>query len=89
MIKIFLGFSIGFVGGVSIIWPGILTAQGWECANDLVLTSDDNRSSSKSLISDFNRKIKVSSSLSVKTLLNSNRLSLFDKFRVVGDSCFR
>ena len=89
MIKNSIIFLLGLIGGLWIIWPGIITRKGFECSKDLILNSGNNITNSTSLLADINRQIRVSSSLSPKTLIRSDKLTLMDKLRIVGDSCLR
>jgi len=79
----------GLFGGLWLVWPGIISNKGWECTKDIVLNADQKPTDSQSFLKDLHRKLKITTSLSPKTLLKSEKLGPMDKFRVVGDACFR
>ena len=82
-------FSFGLFAGLWLVWPGIVSNKGWECAKDIVLNADKKPTNSQSFFKNLQRKLKLTTTLSPKTLLRSENLSPMDKFRVVGDACFR
>ena len=41
MIRNLFFFIIGALGGLWFIWPQIITSDGWECAKDVVASSDE------------------------------------------------
>ena len=71
------------------MWPGVSSKNGWVCAKDIVLNVENNAKDSKSILADFQRKLKLSSAISPKALLKADDFTLMDKFRIVGDACFR
>ncbi len=89
MIKSFFFIAIGFFGGLWVIWPGVASKDGWQCAKDIVLNADKESSDPQSFMADFERKLKLSSALSPSILLKSEELKTMEKLRIVGDACFR
>ena len=82
-------FSFGALGGLWFVWPGILTNQGWDCTKDIVFNANKKPRDPQSLVENFERKLKVSSAVSPKTLLKVENLGPIDKLKIVGDACFR
>ncbi len=80
---------LGLFGGIWLVWPGVLTNKGWACAKDIVANAEKKPTDSKSLLGDVKRKLKITTSISPKTLLKSENLDPMDKVRIVGDTCFR
>ena len=76
-------------GGLWLVWPGVASKEGWECAKDIISNSEEDPKDSVSLLEDIQRKLKLSAALSPKTLLKADNLGHMDKFRIVGDACFR
>ena len=80
---------IGLFGGFWLVWPGIATDVGWKCAMDIVLNSEKESNDPESFLKDLQRKLKLTSAVSPKTLLKAETLEPIEKFRIVGDACFR
>ncbi len=80
---------IGLFGGLWLVWPGISSSKGWECASDIVMNAEKEPTDSISLLESIQRKLKLSSAVSTKTLLKADNLGAMEKFRIVGDACFR
>ena len=89
MIRNLFYLSLGIFGGFWLIWPGITSKEGWECASGIALNVERNQIDSNTFLEDINRKLKISSAISPKFLLKSERLGRMDKFRILGDACFR
>ena len=89
MIKNLFIFFIGVFSGLWFIWPQIATNKGWECAKDVLSSSDEELTDIESLIESLPNKIKLGLAISPKTLLKRQDLNRFDKLRIVGDACFR
>ncbi len=89
MIKNLFLFSLGVFSGLWIVWPKIATTKGWECAKDVVSSSDEELTDIESLIESLPNKIKLGLAISPKTLLKREDLNRLDKLRIVGDGCFR
>jgi len=89
MIRNFFFLFVGCFGGVMLSWPGIITNTGWECAKDIALNIESKPKDAESFIKDLERKLKLTSALSAKTLLKADNLGRMEKFRILGDTCFR
>ena len=89
MIKNLLIFFLGMFGGLWLIWPGIATQKGWECTNDIIINSEKEPTDSISFLEDLQRKLRLTSAISPKTLLKAENLGMIDKLRILGDACFR
>ena len=80
---------IGALSGIWLIWPEIITTNGWECAKAVVASSDEELTDIESFIESLPNKIKLGLAISPKTLLKRESLTRIEKLRVVGDTCFR
>ena len=80
---------LGLFGGLWLVWPGISTKVGWECSKDIVFNAEKEPTDSVSFLQSLQRKLKISSAVSPKTLLKAENLGPMDKFRIIGDACFR
>ena len=89
MIKKLFLFCLGIFSGLWLIWPQIATNKGWECAKDVLASSDDELTDIESLIESLPNKIKLGLAISPKTVLKREDLNRLDKLRIVGDACFR
>ena len=66
----------GFMAGIYLSWPGIISSKNWKCFNEIIEKSADNKISLKAVL-------EVSPSYFIK---NKNRSS---KIRIIADACFR
>ena len=89
MIRNVFLFFLGTFCGFWLIWPQIVTTKGWDCAKEIVISSDEELTDIESLIESLPNKIKLGLAISPKTLLKRENLSPIDKLRIVGDACFR
>ncbi len=89
MIRNLFFLIFGLFGGLWFIWPQIITIKGWECAKDIVLTSNEELTDVESFVESLPNKIKLGLAISPKTLLKRENLSRIEKLRIVGDTCFR
>ena len=80
---------IGAFSGLWFTWPQIITTKGWECAKDVVTSSNEDLTDIESFIESLPNKIKVGLAISPKTLLKRKNLTRIEKIRIVGDTCFR
>jgi len=80
---------VGAFSGFWFIWPQIITTKGWECANDVIVSSDDELTDVESFVESLPNKIKLGLAISPKTLLKRKNLTRIEKLRIVGDTCFR
>ena len=89
MIRNLFFFFLGVFSGLWFIWPQIATTKGWECAKDILASSDEELTDIESLVESLPNKIKVGLAISPKTLLKREDLNRLDKLKIVGDACFR
>ena len=89
MIRNLFFVILGAFFGLWFIWPQIITTKGWECAKDVVASSDEELTDIESLVESLPNKIKLGLAISPKTLLKRENLTHIEKLRIVGDACFR
>ena len=89
MIRNLFFFIFGAFSGLWFVWPQIITTKGWECAKDVVVSSNEELTDIESLVESLPNKIKVGLAISPKTLLKRESLTRIEKLRIVGDTCFR
>tara|TARA_B100000965_G_scaffold359586_1_gene339740 strand:- start:575 stop:847 length:273 start_codon:yes stop_codon:yes gene_type:complete len=89
MIKTLFVFIFGALSGLWLIWPEIITTKGWECAKNVVASSDEELTDIESFVESLPNKIKLGLAISPKTLLKRENLTPLEKLRIVGDTCFR
>ncbi len=89
MIKNLFLLSLGAFFGLWFIWPQIITTKGWECAKDVVDSSNDDLTDIESFVESLPNRIKIGLAISPKTLLKRKNLTSIEKLRIVGDTCFR
>tara|TARA_Y100001968_G_C19072560_1_gene579107 strand:+ start:85 stop:354 length:270 start_codon:yes stop_codon:yes gene_type:complete len=89
MIRNLFFLILGAFSGIWLIWPQIITTNGWECTKDVVASSDEELTDIESLVESLPNKIKLGLAISPKTLLKRKDLTNMEKFRIVGDTCFR
>tara|TARA_Y100001968_G_scaffold255194_1_gene241278 strand:- start:562 stop:831 length:270 start_codon:yes stop_codon:yes gene_type:complete len=89
MIRNLFFLILGAFGSASLIWPQIITTKGWECAKDVVLSSNEELTDVESFVESLPNKIKLGLAISPKALLKRESLTRIEKLRIVGDTCFR
>ena len=89
MIRNLFFLILGAFSGLWFIWPQVITTEGWECAKDVVKSSDEDLTDIESLVESLPNKIKLGLAISPKTLLKRENLTRIEKLRIVGDACFR
>tara|TARA_Y100001968_G_scaffold171043_1_gene156471 strand:- start:1036 stop:1305 length:270 start_codon:yes stop_codon:yes gene_type:complete len=89
MIRNLFFLILGALSGVWLIWPNVITSKGWQCAKDVVSSSNEELTDIESLIESLPNKIKLGLAISPKTLLKRENLTNMEKIRIVGDTCFR
>ncbi len=89
MFRNLLFFSLGALGGFWVVWPGIITNQGWTCAKDIVSNVEKKPTDAQSFFDDIERKLKIGSAVSPQVLLKAENLGSMEKLRILGDACFR
>ena len=89
MIRNLFFLIFGTFCGFWFVWPEITTTKGWECAKNVVASSDEDLTDIESFIESLPNKIKLGLAISPKTLLKRDNLTRIEKLRIVGDTCFR
>ena len=89
MFRNLLFLSLGALGSFCLVWPGIITNEGWRCMKDIVVNSQKKPLDRQSFFEDIDRKLKIGSAVSAKTLFKAENLGPMDKLRIAGDACFR
>ena len=89
MLRNLLFFILGVSSGLWFVWPHIFSTKGWECTNDVIASSREELTDIESLIESLPNKIKFGLAVSPKTLIKREDLTRIEKFRIVGDACFR
>ncbi len=89
MIRNSLFTFLGLLSGLWLAWPGVVTNKGWKCAKDIALNAESKQKKPLSVLGDVRRKLKITTSVSPKTLIRAKSLDPMEKLRIVGDACFR
>ena len=89
MIRNLFFLILGAITGMWMIWPQIITSEGWECAKNVIESSDEDLTDIESLVESLPNKIKLGLAVTPKTLLKRDNLTRIEKVRIVGDACFR
>ena len=89
MIKYLFFIIFGTFSGLWFVWPQIITNKGWECAKDIVVSSNEELTDVESFVESLPNRIKLGLAISPKTLLKRESLTRIEKLRIVGDTCFR
>ncbi len=89
MIRNLFFLILGAFSGLWLIWPQIITTKGWECTKDVIASSNEDLTDMESLVESLPNRIKLGLAVSPKTLLKRENLTRIEKFRIVGDACFR
>tara|TARA_B100000700_G_scaffold326217_1_gene437076 strand:+ start:63 stop:332 length:270 start_codon:yes stop_codon:yes gene_type:complete len=89
MIRNLFFITLGAFSSLWIVWPQIITTKGWECTKEVVNSSTEELTDIESFIESLPNKIKLGLAISPKTLLKRKNLTPIEKFRIVGDTCFR
>ena len=76
--KSFLFLISGIFAGFYLSWPGIVIPKNWECFNDIIAKSAEDKISIKALLE-----------ISPSYLIKSKNKNMPSKLRIVADACFR
>ena len=74
----FLFIFVGIFAGLYLSWPGIVTLSNWECFNDIIEKSVEDKISIKAVLQ-----------ISPSYLIKSKNKNISSKIRIVADACFR
>ena len=74
----FLFLFSGIFTGLYISWPGILISKKWNCFNDIIQKSAEDKISIKAVLE-----------VSPSYLIKSKNKNMPSKIRIVADACFR
>ena len=89
MIRNLFFLILGASSGLWFIWPQIITTKGWECAKDVIASSNEDLTDIESFVESLPNRIKLGLAVSPKTLLKRDNLNRIEKLRIIGDACFR
>jgi len=89
MIRNLFFLILGAFSSLFLIWPQIITTKGWECTKDVIESSNEELNDIESFVESLPNRIKLSLSVSPKTLLKRENLTRIEKLRIIGDACFR
>ena len=78
MIRNLFFVLLGMIGGLWLVWPGVIKQESWDCAKEVVLKSQREQVD-----------IRVVLASSPRDLINREKLGNRDKLRIIGDACFR
>ena len=68
----------GIFAGLYLSWPGIVMTKNWECFNEIILKSVEDKIS-----------IKAALELSPSYFIKNKNKNKYSKLRIVADACFR
>ena len=74
----FFSLFAGIFVGLYLSWPGILFFKNWECFNEIIEKSSEDKISIKALLE-----------VSPSYLIKGKNQNLLSKIRIVADACFR
>ena len=76
--RLLLFLFAGIFAGLYLSWPGIVIKKNWQCFNDIVAKSSEDKIS-----------IKAVMEISPSYLIKSKNKNMSSKIRIVADACFR
>ena len=76
--RFFLFLFFGIFVGLYLSWPGILISKNWQCFNEIIEKSSEDKISIKALLQ-----------VSPSYLIKGKNKNITSKIRVVADACFR
>ncbi len=74
----FLFLFFGFFAGLYLSWPGLVISKNWQCFNDIITKSAEDKISLKAVME-----------VSPNYLLKRKNKNIISKIRIVADACFR
>ena len=69
---------LGLIGGLWLVWPGIIKQDNWVCAKDIILKSQKEQIDIRTVLA-----------VSPRQMINRKQISTREKIRILGDACFR
>ena len=69
---------LGAFIGLYLSWPGIFISTNWQCFNEIIKKSSEDKISIKAVLA-----------VSPRYLINGKNKSMVSRIRVVADACFR
>ena len=76
--RFFLILFFGIFAGLYLSWPGLLIPENWECFNNIISKSVEDKIS-----------LKAALEISPSYLLKGKNKKISSKIRIVADACFR
>tara|TARA_Y100001968_G_scaffold333927_1_gene401244 strand:- start:24355 stop:24591 length:237 start_codon:yes stop_codon:yes gene_type:complete len=78
MVKTFFLLIIGCFGGLWLAWPGITKKENLTCAFEIIEKTQKDHADFRTLLA-----------ISPNYILKKQKPTALDKFRIIGDACFR
>ena len=76
--KFFLFIFLGIFVGLYLSWPGLVIPENWECFNDIITKSIEDKIS-----------LRAAMEISPSYVLKRKNRKTASKIRIVADACFR
>ena len=76
--RVFLFIFFGIFAGLYLSWPGIVKPENWQCFNNIIAKSADDKIS-----------LKAALEVSPNYLLKGRNKNKVSKIRIIADACFR
>ncbi len=76
--RFFLFLCLGIFAGLYLSWPGLLIPENWNCFNEIIAKSSEDKIS-----------FKAAMEISPSYLLKAKNRSTASRIRIVADACFR
>ena len=76
--RVFLLLLLGIFAGLYLSWPGLLIPENWQCFNQIIVKSAEDKIS-----------LKAALEISPSYFLKAKNKRATSKIRIVADACFR
>ena len=76
--RLFFFLICGIITGLYLSWPGLVIPENWECFNDIITKSTEDKIS-----------IRAAMEISPSYVLKRKNRKTASKIRIVADACFR
>ena len=76
--RFFLFIFFGIFAGLYLSWPGIVNPENWQCFNNIIVKSADDKI-----------PLKAALEISPNYLLKGRNKNKVSKIRIIADACFR